>query len=83
MADDQNGKNGAHSNPARFRIPDKSGRPIWVTEDEQRAWIEEGNRMLDRLAEMTDETDTETEALWDEVLRTFGGDPTTGQGLGS
>lgn len=41
--------------------------------------IEAGNRMLDELAEMTDETDTPE--LWDEVLRNLGVDPETRRGL--
>ena len=62
-----------------YRMPDGNGRPIWVTEKERRDWVEKGNRALAALAEMTDETDTDQ--LWDEVLRNLGVDPTTGRGL--
>jgi hypothetical protein len=61
------------------RSTDERGRLLPMTEEERLAWVEEGNRMLDELAEMTDETDTPE--LWDEVLRNLGVDPVTGRGL--
>jgi hypothetical protein len=70
--------------PKRFTPPrstDERGRLLPISEEERRARIEEGNRMLDELADMTDETDTPE--LWDEVLRNLGVDPATGRGLSS
>ncbi len=63
------------------RSTDERGRLLPVTDEQLRAQVEEGNRMLDELAEMTDETDTPE--LWDEVLRNLGVDPATGRGLSS
>jgi hypothetical protein len=70
--------------PKRFTPPrstDERGVLLPITEQERLARVEEGNRMLDELAEMTDETDTPE--LWDEVLRNLGVDPATGRGLSS
>jgi hypothetical protein len=61
------------------RSTDERGRLLPMTDEQRRATVEEGNRMLDELAEMTDETDTPE--LWDEVLRNLGVDPATGRGL--
>jgi hypothetical protein len=70
--------------PKRFaprRSTDERGVLLPITEQERLARVEAGNRMLDELAEMTDETDTPE--LWDEVLRNLGVDPITGRGLSS
>ncbi len=81
MPNEHDATNGA---PKRFippRSTDERGRLLPMTDEQRRSRIEEGNRALDELAEMTDETDTPE--LWDEVLRNLGVDPATGRGLAS
>jgi hypothetical protein len=64
--------NGLHP-PRGF---DEQGHPIPEAFEWRRAHVAELNRSLDDLAKITDETDTDE--LWDEVLRNLGVDPATG-----
>ena len=86
MQDDHAVGNGAarpFNPPPRFNPPrdtDEFGRLLPMTEEQRRARIEAGNRLLDALAEITDETDDDDEA-WAEFSRSLGMDPETGRGL--
>lgn len=81
MAEETNGIPGTHEQPPLIRIADEWGRLLPITEEEHRLWIEQGHRAIESLSEITDGTDTDE--LWDEVLRNLGVDPATGRGLGS
>ncbi len=63
------------------RDTDERGRLLPMTEEQRRARFEEGSRLLANLANITDETDTDE--IWDEVLRNLGVDPATGGPLES
>ncbi len=73
-----NGNVGPRAEPRYF---DDRGKPIPMTDERRREWIEAGDRALAGLADIVDETDTEER--WDEALRNLGVDPRTGRGLGS
>ena len=66
-------------NPARET--DERGRVLPSAYEWRQAHVEELNQSLDALAEITDETDTDE--VWDEVLRNLGVDPATGGPLES
>ncbi len=81
MSTDQDRINGTPDRPGPARVADDRGRPLPLSDEQRRDWIERGNRALDALAEITDESDTAER--WDEALRNLGVDPATGRGLGS
>ena len=86
MPDDHvkgNGNPKPFNPPPRFIPPrdtDERGRLLPMTDEQRRARLEESNRLLDALAEITDETDDDDE-YWDEFSRSLGMDPKTGRGL--
>ena len=77
MPVESNGTNG-HRPPIRFL--DDRGKPVPMTDEQRREWIEQGLRALDSLDDIVDESDADDER-WDEALRNLGVDPATGRGL--
>ncbi len=81
MSEGQNGANGAPTPPAPIRRTDDRGRPLPLTEEERAANVRRWDETVAAMDAIRDETDTDE--IWDEILRNLGVDPATGRGLGS
>jgi hypothetical protein len=77
MDHDHSTSNGSHEASLRQRDVDSNGRLIPISEEERLARLQRQLAGLDALANIpADESDTDE--IWDEVLRNLGMDPRTG-----
>ena len=78
MTDEHGEKAGDPILPLTPRAVDAAGRIVPFSDEECRARVLRWRETVRQLATMTDETDTDE--IWDEVLRNLGVDPATGGG---
>jgi hypothetical protein len=81
MTHEPSEKNGEPIPPLSPRSVDAEGLLFANADEERQARVRRWEETVRRLATMTDETDTDE--IWDEVLRNLGVDPATGGGLDS